>query len=77
MLVVKPWSRDFFPTLEIFNKIQIWIRHPYVPLHLWFDTLLEIMRKALRNFLMVGELAEMDIPEGLLEIIMLECLGGS
>lgn len=90
MLVVKPWSLNFSPTSESFDKIPILVRLPYLPLHLWVDTLLEVVGKALGIFLMVDELSddmmqsiyacilvEMDISKGLQEMIRFEHSGGS
>ena len=90
MVVVKPWSPDFPPSSHIFNKILFLARLPYLPLHLWFDTLLEVAEKPLGYFLMgdelcddmmyttfVGILVEMDISKGLPEMIMLKHSCGS
>ena len=79
----------FFPILKI-NKIPIWVRLAYLPLHHLIDTLLEVVGKAHGNYLMVDELSddmmysnyahilvEMDISKGLPKIIMLEHSGGS
>lgn len=54
MLMVKPWYANFNPS-KIFNKISVWVWIPYLPLHLWVDSLLEEIVNELGEFLMVDD----------------------
>ncbi|XP_059073392.1 uncharacterized protein LOC131874161 [Cryptomeria japonica] len=51
-LLAKPWYSDFNPLSETFNKILIWVRLPYLPLHLWADSLFEDIGGAIGSFIM-------------------------
>lgn len=51
--MMKPWHEDFNPSSEILYKVTIWVRLPYLPLHLWVDQVLEKVGDALGDFLMI------------------------
>lgn len=53
-LMAKPWYKDFYPSMESFNKIPLWVRLPNLPLHLWLDSVLEVVGEALRDFFLVN-----------------------
>lgn len=88
--MIKPWHADFNPASETFSKILIWVRLPYLPLHLWFDPLLEEVGDALGDFLLVDAatsnilhstfariLVEMDVSKGLPAEILIKTSKGS
>lgn len=68
----------------MFNKILIWVRLPYLPLHLWADSLFEEIGDAIGSFIMVDNdfyghyhtmfyhiLVELDVSKGLpVEIVI-------
>ena len=83
-LMAKPWHMDFDSLSESFNKVPIWVRLPYLPMHLWIDSVLETIGESLGDFLHVDSatfdvlhstcariLVEMDVSKGLLEKICL------
>ena len=51
--MAKPWHMDFDPLSESFNKVPIWVRLPYLPMHLWIDSVLETIGESLGDFLHV------------------------
>ena len=55
VLMLKPWHPNFRPDSEGFDKVPIWVRLPYFPLHLWFNSCLEAIGNTLGEFLMVDE----------------------
>ncbi|XP_057866205.1 uncharacterized protein LOC131073721 [Cryptomeria japonica] len=89
-LMLKPWHPDFNPSTKAFEKMPLWVRLPNLPLHLWFDSLLEAIGNALGDFLMVDIdsssllhstyaclLVEMDISKGLPVEILIKTSKGS
>lgn len=77
------------PLSEKFNKIPVWVRLPYLPLHLWADSLFEEIGDAIGNFIMVDNesfelyhtsfahiLVELDVSKGLpVEIVINSSFG--
>lgn len=51
--MAKPWFQDFDPLTESFNKIPLWVRLSNLPLHLWLDSVVEVVGMALGEFLLV------------------------
>ncbi|GLJ14860.1 hypothetical protein SUGI_0241750 [Cryptomeria japonica] len=89
-LKVKPWHPDFNPFSETFNKISVWIRLPYLPLHLWANSLFEEVGNSLRDFQMMDDdsynflhstfsriLVELDVSKGLPTKIVISSSKGS
>ncbi|XP_059075127.1 uncharacterized protein LOC131875118 [Cryptomeria japonica] len=89
-LLAKPWHIDFNPLSEKFNKIQVWVRLPYHPLHLWADSLFEEIGDAIGSFIMVDNdsfelyhttfariLVELEVSKGLLAEIAINSSLGS
>lgn len=77
-LMLKSWHPNFRSDSEGFDRIPIWVRLPFFPLHLWFNLCLEEIGNTLGDFLMVDEcssnllhstyarvLVEMNISKGL------------
>ena len=90
VLMLKPWHPKFCPDSESFEKIPIWVRLPYFPLHLWFNSCLETIGNSLGEFLLVDEgssnllhstyaqiLVEMNISLGLPADIEIKTSNGS
>ena len=90
VLMLKPWHPKFRPDSESFEKIPIWVRLPYFPLHLWFNSCLETIENSLGEFLLVDEgssnllhstyaqiLVEMNISLGLPADIEIKTSNGS
>ncbi|GLJ21408.1 hypothetical protein SUGI_0394160 [Cryptomeria japonica] len=52
-LLVKPWHSDFNPLSEKLKKNPVWVWLPYLPIHLWANSLFEEIGDAIGNFIMV------------------------
>lgn len=78
LLLTKPRHSDFNPLSEMFNKIPIWVKLPYLPLHMWVDYVFEEIGDAIESFIMVDNdsyglyhttfariLVELDVSKGL------------
>lgn len=89
-LLAKPWHTDFNPLSEKFNKILVWVRLPYLPLHLWVDSLFKEIGDVIGSFIMVDNdsfdlyhitfsciLVELDVSKGLRAEISINSSFGS
>ncbi|GLJ55323.1 hypothetical protein SUGI_1187090 [Cryptomeria japonica] len=84
-LLVKPWHSNFNPLSKMFSKILVWVRLPYLPLHLWIDSLFDEIGDAIGSFIMVDNdsyglyciLVELDVSKGLLVEIAINSSFGS
>ncbi|GLJ50401.1 hypothetical protein SUGI_1074260 [Cryptomeria japonica] len=89
-LLAKPWHSDFNPFSEKFNKILVWVRLPYLPLHLWHDYRFEEISDAIGSFIMVDNesfelylttfahiLGKLDVSKELLAEIVINSSFGS
>ncbi|GLJ20508.1 hypothetical protein SUGI_0373300 [Cryptomeria japonica] len=89
-LLAKLWHFDFNQLSKKFNKIPVWVRLPYLPLHLWVDSLFEEIGDAIGSFIMVDNesfklyhttficiLVELDVSKGLPTKIVINSSFGS
>ncbi|XP_059068774.1 uncharacterized protein LOC131859220 [Cryptomeria japonica] len=89
-LLAKPWHSDFNPLSKKFNKIPVWVRLPYLPIHLWAASLFEEIGDAIGNFIMLDNesfelyhttcvriLVELDVFKGLPAEIVINSSFGS
>ena len=82
--MAKSWFKDFDPSMKSFNKVPLGVKLLNLPLHLWVDSILEVVGEALGDFLLVDYvssnvdcttyaqiLVEVDIFKGLPAMICL------
>jgi hypothetical protein len=87
-LMLKRWCLSFNPTTKYFSFRHIWVLLPSLPLQMWNLKALEAVGNAIGHFLKIDDadllsldkrmakvLVEVDIHEGLLEVLEIEWRG--